>query len=249
MNIVPAIQTPMVLAAVTEAFAAARLQTDLEIPTVGLACIVAKTALETGRWGPHVGKDGKARGSMWGYEFGNIKASKSWKDAGKLVQMYRCNEVIKGKVEWFDPPHIQTHFRAHPDAVTGALEYLLFTSSRYSAAWARAMAGDPAGFVHELKRRGYFTADEAPYVKAVTSMYHEFLPLLSIGQVEPEPEPAQLDEWEELRERLLPQLDADYAELAFDAVSEIREQGRRERSGLDDEPVPDTERDPSVSRS
>jgi hypothetical protein len=237
MNVVPAVQTPMQRDAVCAAFVEAAAYAELEITPGGLCCIVSKTALETGRWGPHVGLDGKPRGSLWGYEFGNIKASKSWKDADRPVQMYRCNEVIAGVVKWFDPPHVQTHFRAHPDAVTGALEYLLFTSSRYPAAWARAMAGDPAGFVHELKRKGYFTADEGPYVKAVSSMFREFLPfvegLSDAAELSAEPVPAELDELEQLRLTLPAQLDADLVELGHQAVEDAVRQGLREMSSDD----------------
>lgn len=131
-----------------------------------VAVLTAQSALESGRWR-----------SMHCWNPGNIKASESYE---YLYCQFRCNEVIGGKVVWFDPPHPQTNFRAFMDLDSGVLDYLRFLSQRprYSSSWHAAESGDPALFVHALKNAGYFTADEAPYRRAVVSLFNEYLRLM-----------------------------------------------------------------------
>lgn len=125
-----------------------------------LALMWSQWALETGR--------GKA---IWNYNFGNIKRS-----ADEDYCMYRCNEDINGKLEWFDPPNKQTWFRSYSTAVDGAYDYIRFLSQkqRYQIAWAAVKAGDPAAFGHALKMAGYYTANEAQYTKGLVSLTNEF---------------------------------------------------------------------------
>lgn len=125
-----------------------------------LALLWAQWALETGR--------GKA---IHCYNFGNIKRS-----GDEDYCMYRCNEMLNGKWEWFDPPHKQTWFRAYSTAVDGAYDYIKFLSqkTRYQKAWAQVKLGDPAAFSHELKVAGYYTAIEAQYTKGVVKLTTEF---------------------------------------------------------------------------
>lgn len=134
-----------------------------------VAILTAQSALESGRWC-----------SMHRFNPGNIKASDSYE---YLYCQFRCNEVIGNKVEWFDPPHPQTNFRAFMDLDTGVLDYLRFLSqrARYAAAWQAAAKGDPAAFVHALKMSGYFTASEGPYLKGVASLFLEYSRLLNEG--------------------------------------------------------------------
>src|SRR6185436_11456761 len=146
-----------------------------------IAVLVAQSALETGRWK-----------SIHCWNFGNVKASQTYE---WLYTQYRCNEVINGKVQWFDPPHPQCNFRAFTDIEAGALDHirLLSQSKRYVGAWHAAEQGNPAAFVHALKQAGYFTADEAPYLHAVTSLFREYLRLLADPERDTEP-PRDLDE-------------------------------------------------------
>ncbi len=132
-----------------------------------LAILVAHSALETGRWK-----------SIHCWNFGNVKASSTYE---WLYCQYRCNEVIDGKLQWFDPPHPQCNFRAFASIDAGALDHIRFLSQskRYAAAWEAAKSGDPSRFVTALKAAGYFTADEGPYKKAVISLFNEYLRLLS----------------------------------------------------------------------
>jgi hypothetical protein len=146
-----------------------------------VAVLTAQSALESGRWK-----------SMHRFNPGNIKASDTY---GYLFCQFRCNEVIGGKVQWFEPPHPQTNFRAFLDLETGVLDYLRFLSqrARYSSSWHAAESGDPALFVHALKNAGYFTADEAPYRRAVQSLFNEYLRLMVETDRDTLPDPAEID--------------------------------------------------------
>lgn len=146
-----------------------------------LALLVAQSALETGRWK-----------SIHCFNFGNVKASPDY--YGFYCQ-FRCNEVINGKVQWFDPPHPQCNFRAFQSAESGALDHIRFlaTRKRYAYAWQVAQAGTPLAFVEALKAAGYFTADAGPYARAVVSLWKEYLGMLErMGEehdTEPPPPP------------------------------------------------------------
>lgn len=147
-----------------------------------VAILTAQCALESGRWK-----------SMHRNNPGNIKASASYE---YFYCQFRCNEVIGGKVEWFDPPHPQTNFRAFLDLETGVIDYLRFLSGRkrYAAAWVAAERGDVVGFVRALKLGGYFTADEAPYLRAVVSLFNEYLRMLNAPERDTEPPRDELNE-------------------------------------------------------
>jgi hypothetical protein len=136
-------------------------------PNGQVAVLTAQSALESGRWR-----------SMHRFNPGNIKASPDYE---YFYTQFRCNEVIGGKLEWFDPPHPQCNFRAFMNLDTGVLDYLRFLSGRvrYAGPWAAAMKGDPAAFVHALKISGYFTASESPYMKGVVSLFNEYMRLLA----------------------------------------------------------------------
>lgn len=150
-----------------------------------LALVLAKAALETGNFQ-----------SIWLGNFGNIKAADSY---GGFVQFYRCNEIINGKVQWFDPPHPQTRFRAYASASDGAEDYFRFIAGRkrYALAHAAMLRGDPVEYVRELKRAGYFTAHEEPYRKAVVSLVNTYRPYADrelLEAVVPDPEPDESEE-------------------------------------------------------
>lgn len=150
--------------------------------TSALALALAKTALETGRWQ-----------KMWNANWGNVKAGESYDG---MYTCYPCNEVLAGKVVWFDPAgqltakdgevtglawavppgHPQTRFRAYANEFDGAQQYVDFVvNGRYRDAWARLLEGDAAGYVHQLRLHGYFTADEATYRKGVEALFKEFV--------------------------------------------------------------------------
>ena len=160
--------TPVTARRVALALGAAHEMVTGEEPTrATIALATAQSALETGRWK-----------SIHRYNLGNIKASSTYE--GYYCQ-FRCNEVINGKVEWFDPPHPQTNFRAFLTLEEGAYDHVAFLSrrERYRLAWAALKLGDPDVYVGELKRAGYFTAGETAYRKAVVSLFDEYLRMLS----------------------------------------------------------------------
>ena len=146
-----------------------------------LALALAKTAFETARWQ-----------SIWNNNWGNVKAGETYEGT---YCCYACNEVLASGLKWFipegeldkkggivvgkvwlvPPGHPQTRFRAYPDADEGARRYVEFVAGgRYRDAWAMLLLGDAKSYVHELKRKGYFTADEATYARGVMSLQNEF---------------------------------------------------------------------------
>ena len=98
----PAKRTLLSFEEVADAIPIAFERSEGKAPTLKtVAKLLAQSSLETGNY-QH----------MWNFNFGNVK--KRWSpDDGSLFTMFRCNEILGGKVEWFDPPHLQTHFRRH----------------------------------------------------------------------------------------------------------------------------------------
>lgn len=127
--------------------------------------------------------------------FTNAKASASYVG---YYQCYKCNEKLDGVWKYFIPEgellgafgtplrgaplpvpegHPQTRFRAFPSIEAGAIDHMQLVKRKWPEAWTAARGGDVAGFVHGLKMRGFFTADEAPYRAGVSSLMREFSPL------------------------------------------------------------------------
>lgn len=149
-----------------------------------LALHTAQSALEAFRWR-----------SLHNFCFTNAKASADYRG---YFQCYRCNEKIGGAWKYFVPEgelvggfgsallgaplavpdgHPQTRFRAFLTAEAGALDHMQLVKRKWPEAWTAARFGDAAAFVHGLKMRGFFTADEAPYFRGVAGLMREFLPL------------------------------------------------------------------------
>jgi hypothetical protein len=173
-TLVPDRLTPLNAAEVASAFRAAFIVVCGTEPTREcLALLVAQSALETGRWK-----------SIHCFNFGNIKASPTYE--GFHCQ-FRCNEVIGGKVQWFEPPHPQCNFRAFDSVDDGATDHLRFLSTRprYAKAWQVALSGMPLAFVEALNSAGYFTADPGPYARAVVSLWKEYCAMLERLELEP----------------------------------------------------------------
>ncbi|MBI5537708.1 MAG: hypothetical protein HY898_33600 [Deltaproteobacteria bacterium] len=63
--------------------------------------------------------------------------------------------------------HVVDRFRAYRSAEEGATDYLRLLESRFGTALECAKTGDANGFVHELKKAGYFTGDEKVYARVV----------------------------------------------------------------------------------
>ena len=173
MKLMPNKLTPMTALEVLRAFRAAFSGLQGRTPSNStLAILTAQSALETGRWK-----------SMHCYNMGNIRPPKGW--TGSYCQ-FRCNEKINGQWVWFDPPSPGSNFLAFETAAEGAAYYMNKLAARWPEAWAAALAGDAAGFVHGLKQRGYFTADETPYRVGVKKLCAEFFAYMERGLVAPE---------------------------------------------------------------
>lgn len=226
-----------------QVFSGAMAATLGETPTTAaLALALGKTALETGRWG--------AKGGLWNWNFGNVKASDKYEGFFTCITL---NEVLDGRVIWFDPEaqltgrngqwlepiyrvpdgHPQTRMRALVDAPSGALSYVKFVAGgRYAAAWNLLLKGDAAGYVHALKVAKYFTANEAEYLRGVASLQREFVAKLSAL---PPPAPHEVPPVEVVREWLAPQdidlLEAALVDYGRDVVDENRKGALREMSG------------------
>ena len=124
-----------------------------------LLVLLAQWALETGR--------GR---SMHCFNLGNVKSNATSGD----WCFYRCNEIINGKVVWFDPDNAACCFRAFADLNAGAADYLKTLNSRFQRSWPAVLSGDPAAFAHLLKLQGYYTANEAQYTQTLVALFGEF---------------------------------------------------------------------------
>lgn len=205
--------TPLTPGQVARSFAPAFFRLTGERASDRTLCILmAQSALESGRWG-----------ALHCFNYANIKASEAYEG---LYCLYRCNEIINGRMEWFEPPHPQCRFRAYLNQDDGAFDYLsfLYNRTRYRPAWDAAVAGDPAAFVAALKRAGFFTAHEEPYRKAVVSLTIEYSRHIADWRepLRPDPEPAQVDV----------DTDHDLRAIALEAANEsllsLLESGRHE---------------------
>jgi hypothetical protein len=215
---VPPVRTPMTF---VEAESCARWVLKPEHgaapPDNVVALLLAKSALETGRWQ-----------YIFGDNDGNVKAAPDYRGMFTCIPL---NEVLGGKVVWFAPEgqltaspanggilvgapiavpdgHPQTRMRAFANHWDGWDCYVEFVKTHYAQAWARLIAGDAVGYVHALKLSHYFTADEAPYARGVVALQREFLARLRAEA----PPPAVDLEWHRLQE-LVPHLQFDLGEL------------------------------------
>lgn len=163
-TLVPDKLTPLTLPQAIEGFHRAILRLKHEEPSPGmLAALVAQSAFECGWWR-----------SCHCYNVGNAKASPRYEG---LYCQFRCNEVIDDKLEWFDPPHPQTNFRAFESAADGIADHikLLALSKQYEKCWEAARSGNADLFVVECKNAGYFTGSLTQYRTAVTKIARQIL--------------------------------------------------------------------------
>jgi hypothetical protein len=216
-----------------------------------VALVMAKTALESGRWGLRPG-------AMKNYNICNLKCPA---DRAGMFTCFACDEILPGRGRvWFEPDgkerdsrgwsqpmvwtvppgHPQTRFRAFANRYDGFDQYVSFLApkgpqSRYAAAWAKLLEGDANGFVYALKAAHYFTADVEPYRAAVLSLHQEFISKLR-GVESPDIE-LEDDDWDRLRAMVVA--------TRFDDIGIVHEEGLRDLTDHDTEPPelgPDTER-------
>ena len=177
MSLLPDLKTTQTAAQARRVFNTILVELKLDVAGLTKACPVfmAQSALETAHWN-----------SMHAWNWGNIRPGAGW--TGDIVQ-FRCNEQLSpGKWTWFNPPapgepgyadpRHGSSFRGFTGAVLGARDYFGFIQKHYPEAYSSALGGDSGMFVHGLKQRGYFTADEAPYRNAVVSLVGGFAKLV-----------------------------------------------------------------------
>lgn len=176
-----------------------------EVPKLeSVALLMAQSALETGRWK-----------SCYSWGLGNVKWTPATETD---VCYRECNELLTPEaavaalvkasprtdgagldvelrgvsgdkqIVWFYPDHPASAFRAFKTLDEGAVNYLSVLHKRFSSAWPAVVAGSPLEFVTRLKASRYFTAPLAEYLKAVNSLFLEYLKLLKNMPPDPEPE-------------------------------------------------------------
>lgn len=101
------------------------------------------------------------KGNTFGYNLGGIKARD-----GEPYQLLMTREVINGEEKQVREP-----FASFDSLESGVDAYLVLLQRRYPEAIAAAERGDTRGFVRELKKKGYFTADENEYYNAFMRHY------------------------------------------------------------------------------
>lgn len=100
-----------------------------------------------------------ARGTkMYGHNFSGIKG----------VGPSGMSLMLKTS-EGYGPTHreIRDRFRAYANPAEGATDYVRLLKERYPEAIEAASRGDTKAFVHEIRRKGYFTGEESKYASAV----------------------------------------------------------------------------------
>lgn len=143
----------------------------------------AQSALETGHWK-----------SLWNFNLGGAKkhGTCDWtyfttterfpsETADKYLASSRPGaEVSLVKLEGthktlkFSGKQSMNCFASWEDLDTASKDHLALLFRRFPTAIEKAKAGDVDGYVRELKKRGYFTASEEEYMKAVGSIARRY---------------------------------------------------------------------------
>jgi len=205
------VRTTHTLADYTRALVDAWMRLYGAPPTEGTCAVLwAQYALETGRGA-----------ACWNHNIGNVKHIRG--DGYDYVELPNTWEIENGKRVVYQPPSPQTWFRVYDSLADSMVDHLRFLERRYGNAWTSIVAGDPAGFAHALKVRGYYTAAEADYARGLTSLVREYQRSGAYAAVaEVSPPPSTLPEVVAPRN----------PDLASEGVAEsIVEQYQRERDG------------------
>jgi hypothetical protein len=214
-KLVPDKLTKLSLAEAIEAFHKAILRLKHEEPSsMMLAILVAQSALECGWWK-----------SCHNYNVGNAKASPRY--VGLYCQ-FRCNEVIDGKLVWFDPPHAQCNFRAFETAADGVADHikLLALTEQYAHCWEAARAGEPERYCFQLKEAGYFTANLKLYTDGVVKITKQILDECSayLQRAPTDPAPPPVSIAPQIDPSSLPKLESGPLDKATEQYVELLQQ-------------------------
>lgn len=172
--------------------ALAAVRSIAEIPREGFAILWAQYCGETGRGQhcynfnignvKHVAGDGFDYVELHGVWEGMTREGFDRAKAGAFGAYVSLDDseghrtaVAPRLAVRFDPPHPATWFRAY-DSLTHAVdEHARFLEARFPLAWEAVLIGDLGLFVHQLRARGYFTANEISYLTALRPAYDEAL--------------------------------------------------------------------------
>jgi hypothetical protein len=138
-------------------YLAAAWRSIFQMPIDGatLAILWSHWALETGR--------GQR---MVRYNFAGLKGTAP---AGGSVQLWTQEKEDEAAAR------VRRRFRAYSSPEEGARDYILLLKSRYPRALRAANRGSPIDFVRALEEGNYFTEDPERYLRAVISLWREFL--------------------------------------------------------------------------
>jgi hypothetical protein len=124
-----------------------------------VSMILAQNALETGN-----------RKAMWNNNVGNLTTD------GKSKLDYFDDLSTSEQVSPGSWKKMNLKYRSYPTLSDGVADYLnlLSKSHNYANAWDKIVHPDPEAFSKALKAGGYYTANEAPYTKALTSLFSKY---------------------------------------------------------------------------
>lgn len=123
-----------------------------------ISLILAQNALETGN-----------RKSMWNFNIGNITTD------GKSQYDFYDDITTKEQIKPGNWKEMNLKYRSYPNLKDGVKDYLkLLSGKKYSKVWQHIITPDPIAFSKSLKDAGYYTANEAPYTRAITKLYKQF---------------------------------------------------------------------------
>jgi hypothetical protein len=107
----------------------------------------------------------------WNHNWGNVKRAPNQGP----YHMIRCNENIKGVLQWFDPPHIQCCFAAYDTQAAGASAWmgLILKGKRYAPSRVKMLDDSVSAhdFVWQLGVDGYYTANKTTYSNSVQDLF------------------------------------------------------------------------------
>jgi flagellum-specific peptidoglycan hydrolase FlgJ len=142
-------------------FLNAFLAADSSLSHNALAVFFAQFALET------------ATGAKcFNFNMNNVK----YNGVGDYCVLHGVFEFVNGKRVELGPDDPGSRFRSFDTLQEGAAFFLSFLKGgRYATAYAAALTGDPAAFVHQLHEHGFFTAPESTYILGVRYHFNKFM--------------------------------------------------------------------------
>lgn len=136
---------------------------------VAIKICASQTIVETGWYDSKSKMIGK---SCFNWNVGNIKGSSVLNGKACGFHMLRnVWEIENGKKVFYQPPHIQTHFKGYDSLLNGVTDYLLLLSRRKVVWTVLHDSQSPKDYVDALAAARYFTADKTQYYNLLNSIY------------------------------------------------------------------------------